>query len=89
MKSWLRIWHKIRKTFLKLIGMIVIEKLIGMDEIAVEIDSEGVDFVSIDAYFVIVVFNNRTANSFPINKGNNLNAGYSLKQATLRNKDIP
>lgn len=81
--------RKIRRLFLILIGKIVIEKLIGVDDIAVEIDSDGVDFVSIDAYYVIVVFNNKTANSFPVDKKNNKDAGYSLREAALKNKTIP
>ena len=86
MKWWKNLFKKIRKAILSTLGVIVIEKLIGADDVAVEIDSEGVDFVSIDAYFVIVVFSNKTANCFPADKGNNLSIGYNIKQAALRNK---
>ncbi len=86
MKWWRILFKKIRKAILSTLGVIVIEKLIGADDVPVEVDSEGVDFVSIDAYFVIVVFSNKTANCFPADKGKNLSVGYNIKQAALRNK---
>ena len=86
MKWWRNLFNRIRKAVLTILGIIVIEKLVGPDDVTVEIDSEGIDFVSIDAYFVIVIFNNKTANSFPADKGKNLASGYNLKQAALKNK---
>ena len=50
MKWWKNLFKKIRKAILSTLGVIVIEKLIGADDVAVEIDSEGVASVGIFAH---------------------------------------
>ena len=79
-------WFLLRRLFRRLIGASIIELMVGAGGAEVEIDSEGIDFVSIDAYFVIVVFRNRTAMSFPAGVGNNLKAGMRLKSEAVRNE---
>lgn len=71
MKWFYRIFIKIKKFLLRLIGTIVIEKLIGQDDIAVEIDSNEVYLIRSDAYNIGIVFKDGTLKTFPLEKPNN------------------